>query len=278
MNRFSRTYFVFFLRTLFLIFASTSATAKIKLPVCPTEYSCSYSSYTNNDEFCSIAVKLILPFDHPIAKTDSTKFYVVPLRLRQILSIEFVKTNAGKSLLSYISRSDNVDLNNQETNKEFAYYLPFEKGTKRRVSQGYNGIFSHRGVNALDFAMKVGTPVCAARGGVVIFVNDENDQGCAKRSCARYNNKLMIHHEDGTIATYLHITHNGSLVKEGDTVEIGQRIALSGNTGWSSSPLLHFSVAESQFGRQTTIRTKFLIGDGSESTYLKAFRVYRREY
>jgi murein DD-endopeptidase MepM/ murein hydrolase activator NlpD len=44
------------------------------------------------------------------------------------------------------------------------------------------------------------------------------------------------------MARYVHLTNNGSLVKEGDVITQGQKIAKSGNTGCSSGPHLHFQV------------------------------------
>lgn len=45
----------------------------------------------------------------------------------------------------------------------YAYSLPFEKGSRFRIVQGYGGLFSHRHIAALDFEMPIGTPICAAR-------------------------------------------------------------------------------------------------------------------
>jgi murein DD-endopeptidase MepM/ murein hydrolase activator NlpD len=47
---------------------------------------------------------------------------------------------------------------------------------------------------------------------------------------------------DGTYAEYLHLRHGGTVVKPGDRVVAGQLIGYSGNTGWSSTPHIHFHV------------------------------------
>jgi len=54
------------------------------------------------------------------------------------------------------------------------YFLPYEAGTECKVTQGYNGHFSHTGSNkyATDWKMPEGTPVLAARGGVVVKIKD----------------------------------------------------------------------------------------------------------
>ncbi len=47
---------------------------------------------------------------------------------------------------------------------------------------------------------------------------------------------------DGSIAYYWHLQKDGVLVNIGDTVQTGQWIGLSGNTGYSAFPHLHFEV------------------------------------
>mgnify|MGYP000197477343 CR=1 FL=1 len=57
-------------------------------------------------------------------------------------------------------------------------------------------------------------------------------------------NYVFIQHQDGSVARYFHLTHNGALVEEGDKVNTGDVIALSGNTGQSGGPHLHFDVQQ----------------------------------
>src|SRR4051794_17509572 len=47
------------------------------------------------------------------------------------------------------------------------YTLPYEKGSSHLVAQGYESMLSHKGDYAIDFKMKPGTKVLAARDGVV---------------------------------------------------------------------------------------------------------------
>jgi murein DD-endopeptidase MepM/ murein hydrolase activator NlpD len=134
----------------------------------------------------------------------------------------------------------------------FTYYLPYEHDTKQLVGQGYNGKFSHKGIYALDFNLKEGTKVCAARGGIVVELKEDSSYGCKSSSCQGHANYLIIYHEDGTFSYYAHLQKNGVLVKLGDTVKAGQVVALSGNTGWSSGPHLHFEVFKPlEKGKQT---------------------------
>jgi len=124
------------------------------------------------------------------------------------------------------------------------YRLPFEKGRSCRVSQGYNGRLSHRGVDqyAVDFAMPEGTTVCAAREGVVVDLKESSDTGGSDQEHADESNYISIAHADGTIGEYHHLQFEGVLVEIGDPVAAGQAIARSGSTGYSTFPHLHFGV------------------------------------
>jgi murein DD-endopeptidase MepM/ murein hydrolase activator NlpD len=146
------------------------------------------------------------------------------------------------------------------------------------VTQGYNGSYSHSGPDqyAIDFKMPPGTPVHAARGGRVVKVKEDSDQGGPSRkfeSCANY---ILIRHDDGTLANYAHLQQASSSVKAGDVVEAGDLLALSGNTGFTSGPHLHFSVFKTRAdgrGRQS-LPVKFKTLDSARIT-LKESRSYK---
>lgn len=114
-----------------------------------------------------------------------------------------------------------------------------------RISQGFNGRFSHnRPANryALDIALPVGTPLLATRDGVVMDAVDHHSGGGLKQEYRARTNYLRLLHDDGTMSLYAHL-HTGSiLVKKGQRVTAGQRVAASGNTGFSSGPHLHFAL------------------------------------
>jgi murein DD-endopeptidase MepM/ murein hydrolase activator NlpD len=59
-------------------------------------------------------------------------------------------------------------------------------------------------------------------------------------TCGDAANALVVKHDDGTAAAYLHLNSPYTGVKKGTRVELGQPIALSGSTGWSTGPHLHF--------------------------------------
>src|SRR5262245_44508424 len=100
----------------------------------------------------------------------------------------------------------------------FVYELPYEPGTKHRVVQGYFGPFSHKERAALDFKMKRGTTITAAREGIVVRVKQDGDRGGWNKKFRQYGNNIVIQHPDGSRAGYWHLQHNGALVKVGDTI------------------------------------------------------------
>jgi murein DD-endopeptidase MepM/ murein hydrolase activator NlpD len=122
----------------------------------------------------------------------------------------------------------------------YQYPLPW-LGGPFRLTQGANGRYSHftpKGRYAIDIAMPEGTPIVAARAGVVVRI--ENSQ--SGRGNNPSGNYVRILHDDGTMGVYLHLMRGSVSVAEGTRVAVGQQIARSGNTGNSTGPHLHFVV------------------------------------
>ena len=126
----------------------------------------------------------------------------------------------------------------------YLYRLPYGADVSFPIIQGYGAKLSHHGVEqyTLDFGMPVGTPVHAARDGIVVLVEDSHQLGCAHEECGRFANFVVVLHSDGTTGEYFHLEHGSVQVQVGDHVERGQWLARSGNTGFSTAPHLHFGV------------------------------------
>ena len=126
----------------------------------------------------------------------------------------------------------------------FPYIFPYEHGQKYKVVQGFNGKFTHFDQNqyALDFNLPEGSPVFAARDGLVSDVKEDSNSGGPGVEFNDLANYVMIYHSDGTFGNYVHLKLHGAVVNVGDQVKAGELIGYSGNTGRSSGPHLHFDV------------------------------------
>jgi murein DD-endopeptidase MepM/ murein hydrolase activator NlpD len=125
------------------------------------------------------------------------------------------------------------------------YVLPYDVGETFVVGQGNCGSSSHAAgtlaLYAYDFLMPIGTTIIAARSGQVILVEERFTDG---NRMPGQENYINIRHSDGTLAGYVHLTQNGALVSVGDMVTQGDVIGLSGDTGSSTQPHLHFHVQQ----------------------------------
>ncbi len=156
----------------------------------------------------------------------------------------------------------------------YVYSLPYATGRTHRVIQGYYSRLTHKERAAIDFNMATGTKIYAARGGVVTRVKKDGTRGGLKSKYREDGNLIIINHDDGTRAGYWHLQYNGVLVNVGDTVQQGQHIGYSGNTGYTSMPHLHFLVWQrTADGRWQPIGTRFKTAQGD--VYLKPFKRYR---
>ncbi|OGU29663.1 MAG: hypothetical protein A2057_09540 [Ignavibacteria bacterium GWA2_35_9] len=150
--------------------------------------------------------------------------------------------------LLFISCDHNLTEEEELKSLEAKYVLPYPVGKKYYCSQGFNSSFSHYGTfkYAVDFDMSIGTIVTAARAGRVIYVVEnysDNDHMIG------HENVVIVMHEDSTYARYSHLTANGALVEINQQLMPGDTLGLSGNSGQSNHPHLHFDVTKTFTGR-----------------------------
>jgi murein DD-endopeptidase MepM/ murein hydrolase activator NlpD len=136
------------------------------------------------------------------------------------------------------------DLNKEIIKEKFS--LPFPKNRSYKIIQGYNGSYSHNtdfSRYAIDFSLKIKDTVCSAADGYIVGVIKDYEFGGSSIDWIDYSNYITIYHpKSGLFTEYAHLNKNGSFVKVGDTVIKGQPIGLSGMTGYTTVPHLHFNV------------------------------------
>jgi murein DD-endopeptidase MepM/ murein hydrolase activator NlpD len=215
----------------------------------------------------------------PVAATVTLSFEVLR-NLRPTDPVPVVRVvPAGESvLLVHLVQVDSlagvgahpfveIDLGSDATEPDTLarYALPFGGEDRRQLIAGY-GSDTHLRENfySLDFRMPEGTPVLAARAGVVVEVQDGFTRGGLRPELIERANLVAVAHADGTMASYGHLLP-GVAVAIGDTVVRGQRLGLSGSTGFSATPHLHFHVGKRLMGgMDRTIPVRFRNEDGAE--------------
>ncbi len=133
-------------------------------------------------------------------------------------------------------------------NSDSPYVLPWEIGKTFTVGQGNCTDGSHS-LGQIQFAydinMPIGTKIVAMRSGIVVKVIESFvDLESGTVGLVDEANIIKVKHDDGSEAQYVHLTLNGGLKNEGDSVDQGEIIALSGNTGKTTGPHLHFQVIQ----------------------------------
>jgi len=227
--------------------------------------------YATNDEqsISTLQVDVKIIEKNELFILTATNHFFIPIQLviynranNTIKQEHLIQPNSQVDLLTF-EKQDKVKLS-EKLNKEYSlkyfygdqskishndnylYRLPFQEGKKYRVSQSYNGKFTHntdKSRYAIDFKMKIGEQVHAARGGLVVRTIDRfKDHGGSE--FINKANLITIQHEDGTLGSYFHLDYKGVLVSVGDKVERGQLIGYSGLTGFTRGPHLHFVVNE----------------------------------
>ena len=138
------------------------------------------------------------------------------------------------------------------------------------ISQGFQGEKTHLTPDsefAIDIAMPVGTAIHAVRSGTVMDVEEDfNRGGTNKEKFVDKANHVRILHEDGTMAVYAHLDLASVSVRPGSRIRAGQKIARSGNTGFSSGPHLHFVIQQNTGMKLISVPFKFQTATGAPAT------------
>jgi murein DD-endopeptidase MepM/ murein hydrolase activator NlpD len=127
------------------------------------------------------------------------------------------------------------------------YRVPWMDGRTFIIGQAPGGKLSTHlqpySKEAIDVTMPEGTPIVAARGGVVFSVISEHDnKGALEDSMRNKANVVRVMHDDGTIGNYVHLMHDGVAVQAGEAVQAGKLLGYAGSTGFSAGPHLHFAI------------------------------------
>ena len=218
-----------------------------------------YTLHAKNDFFAPIEIGVTSPETHKLIKK------VIPAKESMVL---FNSNNKSKDL-SYSWALGDPDI----VADNYAYQVPYSSSKGYKVTQGFNGKFSHTGdynKYAVDIAMDVGTSLTAVRSGTVVLVKDDYHMSGTTRYFLDKANGIQILHDDGTIAVYAHILMDTAMVKEGDKVVQGQRLARSGSSGFSTGPHLHFVITRNAGLKNVAIPFKFMGSDGNAFTPKKA--------
>ncbi|MFW0871363.1 MAG: peptidoglycan DD-metalloendopeptidase family protein [Patescibacteria group bacterium] len=116
------------------------------------------------------------------------------------------------------------------------------------TSYASSGAYNGRGHSGVDFATPLGTPILSPMDGVVMAADDTGAHGAringSYQQCISYGKWIVVDHQNGLSTRVNHL----SLIKvrDGERVRRGQVIGYSGNTGISTGPHLHVSVAATQ--------------------------------
>lgn len=210
------------------------------------------------------------PLEVRVGLTDSVNVYpdpempltrVVPGRQRVMVSK--IQPGAG-NVASYALSLSAIPGDPHAIPDDVVYSMPVPENSGWQLGQGFHGGFSHSDEQnryAVDLVVIVGTPVLAARGGLVMQVESGFDAaGLNRRRYGTRANLVRILHDDGSMGVYAHLKENGVYVQVGDHIGIGQQIALSGNTGYSTGPHLHFCLQVNRGMRLVSIPFR-MVGD-----------------
>lgn len=238
-----------------------------------------YLIYADNEEEMPMSAKFKFTLKNMQSTLESDSIIVIPPKTKGFLVAKLsAVTPTLSNSFSYTNTYNFGNVLAKNHDDTYLYDLPYEKGKSHLVFQGYGGKLSHKNQLSLDFNLKIGDKIYAAREGKVVQTEEKHNSNCSTEGCAKFNNKIIILHSDGTLAEYLHLKQNGVEVNIGDDIMKGQFLGYSGNTGWSTGPHLHFAVFFNLLdGKRDYIKTKFKTSS-SEGEILQENKIYTKNY
>lgn len=134
-----------------------------------------------------------------------------------------------RQIVQETSSESNENQNSTEVQLTGRWVWPL-KSVSVSSEYGIRGEKFHQGV---DLRAAVGTPVLAASDGIVVYVGNK---------IRGYGRMVVLKHSNQYYSVYAH--HSKNLVKVGNKVKAGQKIALSGKSGRARGPHLHFEIRQ----------------------------------
>ncbi len=215
------------------------------------EYSYSFDANYRND---TLSIHLANPLRCPlnVKLVDDN----VNTRLDELFGLVTLTELQDTTITLYYERLDpaqklNFIVNRGDLSKEIKKNwigLPFPKGKEYKVIQGYNGKFTHKTIKsqyAIDFDLSIGDTITSVDDGFVVgVIEDYKEYGTSKKWLENdKSNYITIYHpHSGLFTQYVHLDYKGALIELGEFVKKGQTIAISGMTGFTTRPHLHFNV------------------------------------
>lgn len=218
--------------------------------------------YATNHSYADLQIELSILEQDGTTEIQPLSYQIIPARSRNMQFKKIRIANNFRYRYKYVTGNPQ----SVRYNSGYIYKLPYGNGLEFKVIQGNNGAFSHQGKFALDFAMPEGTAVHAARGGIVIRLKTDSTKGGDDPELANAGNYVTILHDDGSLASYVHLRKGGAVVSAGDRIKDGQIIGYSGNTGYSTEPHLHFEVKIPVYMDTKTVPVKFKTGANTVET------------
>lgn len=223
--------------------------------------------YVYNDYYGPVEVHLALSnAENVLSDLPMPATVLVPPR-QEVRALGLEVMNPSKSYRYRLKATSVLGPPDAREAPDVTYRIPFAGGSAYEVTQAFFGEFSHNSPEseyAVDIAMPEGTPIVAARDGVVMDVNrDFSGNGDDFAKYAARANAVRILHDDGTMAEYAHLKLESVRVIPGSRVRAGQVIAESGNTGFSTGPHLHFVIQKNDGAALRSIPFTFRLEDGT---------------